>query len=1006
MILLSGHSLTHARRIPLDGLSLSLKERESTANMTPADMTGISLDSWFLDDTEPGKGIVWRVTGIQNAYAVDTPTVRLEHVISTLKDRILFGSYEPADISGGDTVTVRQAISWVLSRQSDWKLGRCEFESASPFSFDGETLFDAIGKVTDTLDGAWWDLDTSSYPFVLNIIQKPAAAVCEMRPGRNLSAITKTIDKSGMYTRFYPIGADDLHISGEYISKNENLYGVIDHVEVDQEIQSEAELRAWATERLNRHAEPTVSVTAEGVELAEATGESLDRLTLGRVCRIPLQEFGTIIEERIVAKEYPDKLRQPENVRITLSNQQSDRDVLHMLADEIKNGAGQRGRGGRSSSRQSKEDHAWIEDTESHVALCAVGIIGKDADGNPNWARLSRLEVNEGGIYEEVKTAQNDIVTNSAAIRVNEKAIQQEVLDRSNQGTELSGKIGVQADRIDQEVQVRKDEDVKLDARITTEATQIKNQVSNMDSRLSGQIAVTDRTASMSVGRVKYSTVRHYSNRSSFPATGTAGVLYYADDTGKAYLYIPGTASYELAAVDEYGNANYIKSGEIAISINESGNTEAKLDAEVIYVGRNTKQTLAGLELPTWMNTTTGLIAEKATIVDLNALKARVGTLETDYLKTRDLSSEIGKITGVLKVAHLQAQSYTWTPSSGEVKALTAAYDTVEKTVSGNDITLKFTKINGSSDSVTFSKATSLSGTWSGSIYTVTADPQNVTRKIGFDATADEYLTIYGKSGEYLYTDDKGQIVEGYLYKPVAIGTVNTGGAPTEHATADLLVDATTVYSRGQSSGWDAISSPSVTYTDLGATTLGNVSGKASISNKTDGTTRSTSISLSLSKTTYTPNPSVGAKNCVVVKTSGGTVVGRIETDAGYDAGYVAGWNAARSKVTRDGNTIYRPKARTAADGSGTRQTENEQAFVANYTASSHSNDRKASAGGYYTIGTTGSHNNLTGSSSTGSYGQTFIPKNNVTAGVYIYVKPSVSGGDNYTPSSFNWTDS
>ena len=35
MILLSGHSLTHARRVPLEALSLSLKERESTATMVP-----------------------------------------------------------------------------------------------------------------------------------------------------------------------------------------------------------------------------------------------------------------------------------------------------------------------------------------------------------------------------------------------------------------------------------------------------------------------------------------------------------------------------------------------------------------------------------------------------------------------------------------------------------------------------------------------------------------------------------------------------------------------------------------------------------------------------------------------------------------------------------------------------------------------------------------------------------------------------------------------------------
>jgi hypothetical protein len=33
-----------------------------------------------------------------------------------------------------------------------------------------------------------------------------------------------------------------------------------------------------------------------------------------------------------------------------------------------------------------------------------------------------------------------------------------------------------------------------------------------------------------------------------------------------------------------------------------------------------------------------------------------------------------------------------------------------------------------------------------------------------------------------------------------------------------------------------------------------------------------------------------------------------------YNAGYVAGWNAARAKVTRIGNSVHRPKARTGTD--------------------------------------------------------------------------------------------
>ena len=100
MILLSGHSRTPARKVPLEALSLSLKERDSTATMTPADMSGIGLDSWFLDDTNPGAGIIWRVSSIQTAFATDTPTVQLEHIISTLKDRILFGEVTPEMISG------------------------------------------------------------------------------------------------------------------------------------------------------------------------------------------------------------------------------------------------------------------------------------------------------------------------------------------------------------------------------------------------------------------------------------------------------------------------------------------------------------------------------------------------------------------------------------------------------------------------------------------------------------------------------------------------------------------------------------------------------------------------------------------------------------------------------------------------------------------------------------------------------------------------------------------
>ena len=472
MILLSGHSRTAAKKIPLEALSLSLKERESTATMTPADMDGITMQSWMADDTEPGKDIVWRVRSIQQQFAVDTPTVQLEHVINVLRDRIIFGEVTPADMGGGDTCTAEQAVRFILGKQSDWKLGKFDFSTTEgAWKFDGDSLYEALSRVSDSLEEPWWTFDTTKYPFVLNIIKKPSGVACELRPGRNLSAVTKTIDKTGMYTRFYPIGKDDLKLSGNgYVSKNEDVYGVICKSEVDQSLETEAALRRRANARLRKHAHPTVEVQAEGVELAAATGESLDKLTLGRLCRIPLEEFNTTIEERIVSLDYRDKLGQPENVRITLSNKSDDAkmDLARIIAQEIREGAGPsgRGRGGRGSAKQAKEDHAWFEDTDKHVAMCAVGIIGTDAQGNPNWTRLSRLEVNEDGIYGSVQSVQGDLVVAESRIQQTETSITQTVQAIGKDGKITAASICLAINNGSSEASISADR-IRLDGQTT-----------------------------------------------------------------------------------------------------------------------------------------------------------------------------------------------------------------------------------------------------------------------------------------------------------------------------------------------------------------------------------------------------------------------------------------------------------------------------------------------------------------------------------------------------------
>lgn len=568
MILLSGHSLTQARRVPVESLSLSLKERESTATMVPADMEGISTESWFQDDTEPGKGIVWRVSSIQQQFALDTPTVQLEHVINVLRDRILFGEITASDMGGGETCTAEQAIRYVLRQQSDWRLGTFAYSTSGPYKFNGDNLFEAIQRVSDSLEDPWWTFDTTSYPFTLNIIRKPDGVACEMRPGRNLSAVTQTIDRTGMYTRFYPIGKDDLHIPGNYVSKNENLYGVICKSEVDQALETEAALRARANDRLRKHAQPTVEVQAEGVELADATGESIDKLTLGRICRIPLAEFNTTIEERIVGLEYRDKVHQPENVRITLSNKSDDAkmDLIHVLANEIREGGGPSGRGGggRGAAQQAKEDHAWFEDTDHHVAMCAEGIVGVDAEGNPNWTRLSQLIVDENGIHGSVQSIQEGLVIAQTAIEQNEEAITLEATRATEAEGELSSRIRVAADEITAEVTRAKSAEGSLSSRITINAQGIETKVSK-----NGVISAINQTAeSVTIsasridldGYVTASQLGAVSARIDNLMSGTAvASLLSATTVSASVLKVANTqASWKLANIPGYGYLNYL----------------------------------------------------------------------------------------------------------------------------------------------------------------------------------------------------------------------------------------------------------------------------------------------------------------------------------------------------------------------------------------------------------------------------------------------------------------
>ena len=258
------HSLTPSGKwIQPDSMQVTEKERESSATITEEMTTESRSAGEWIRDSRFG---VWRIARVEENPVTRTRTLQLEHIIRTLGDRIIPGEIGSSDMGGGETATCAQAIRKILSYQSDWTLGGCEYGTSLPYSFDGgEDLMSALETVLGSLEEPWLEFDTGRYPFVLYVRRAQSGTACEMRLSRNIQSMRRTIDRSRMFTRFYPVGKEDLRLPGAgYMSRNEGAYGVIEKHQTDQSRETEAELTAWADEQLRKHAKPAVSVTISG----------------------------------------------------------------------------------------------------------------------------------------------------------------------------------------------------------------------------------------------------------------------------------------------------------------------------------------------------------------------------------------------------------------------------------------------------------------------------------------------------------------------------------------------------------------------------------------------------------------------------------------------------------------------------------------------------------------------------------------------------------------------
>ena len=378
---------------PLSGATMALPVQDCPAK------TG-SLIALY---TAEGFAGIYRVQQTGQRFG-GLVTLQLEHGLVTLSDHLMPLAEERTD-------TARALLTELLACQSSamWRLGTVDVPDSVKLTWrcDYSNALSGLCSLMAQLPDYRLTFDQSTFPWVLNVKALAHGDLCECRLNRNLCSLTVEEDRSVLCTRLYmeglpaPLSADTVH-----------LYGVVSRsLSADSSLSAD-ELTARAVSYLEAHKHPALSITLDAIDLSEATGEALDRLTLGRVCRVCLPEQGETLCRRIIRRVFPDVLGEPQRVRVTLASEMDS--AVSAMAGLTVDTTGLR-RQLNAGLRAQKE---LILSASERIALLSdeIDLLARDVEINAEHIALKASRQDIDALGSRLSQAEIDIDGANAAI--------------------------------------------------------------------------------------------------------------------------------------------------------------------------------------------------------------------------------------------------------------------------------------------------------------------------------------------------------------------------------------------------------------------------------------------------------------------------------------------------------------------------------------------------------------------------------------------------------------
>lgn len=264
--------------------------------------------------------------------STETATYQCEHVLATLLDSSLFQYHETYNI------TTRENLQYLIDQQKQkhWALGTVDFTRYFGYKWENENLLSALFSVPKPFDVQYqWTWDTKSYPWTLNLVAPETAVTCEIREKKNLIGLELEENPMGVFNRIYPLGygegINQLNIAAinggkPYVEDAESIAkygGVKEYIWVDKRFEDANTLKASAEALLREWKEPIASWRLSAADLSSITGEDIDKLRMGRIVRISLDDYPTT-DLRIMKESKSDIKGDPGNIQLEVGNVNAD----------------------------------------------------------------------------------------------------------------------------------------------------------------------------------------------------------------------------------------------------------------------------------------------------------------------------------------------------------------------------------------------------------------------------------------------------------------------------------------------------------------------------------------------------------------------------------------------------------------------------------------------------------------------------------------------------------